>query len=208
MIIMNETIEKIKEIKLVPVLVIQNKEEAIRLMDGLVTGGVPVMEITFRTSYAKEAIKLANEKYPDAAIGAGTVLNAEQCEEAIAAGAKFIVSPGLSENVYKVAKAHGIPYIPGVATPTEIIQALDLGLKEVKFFPAGVYGGIKAIKAIGSAFPGVSFMPTGGVDLSNLSEFAKEKKIFAIGGSFLIKGDIVSNCQKALSIIKEASING
>ena len=197
-------VKKIEEIKIVPVVVINDIEETIPLMDKLVEGGVPVAEITFRTSCAKEAIKLAINKYPDAIIGAGTVINKEQCKQAIEAGAKFIVSPGLSKEVFEICKENNIPYVPGVVTPTEIMEAISLGLDHLKFFPAGVFGGLKAIKALSAAFPSIKFMPTGGVDLSNLSEFASNKKIFAIGGSFLTKGDIVSNCQEAVKIIKES----
>ncbi len=197
-------VKKIEEIKIVPVVVINDIEETIPLMDKLVEGGVPVAEITFRTSCAKEAIKLAINKYPDAIIGAGTVINKEQCKQAIEAGSKFIVSPGLSKEVFEICKENNIPYVPGVVTPTEIMEAISLGLDHLKFFPAGVFGGLKAIKALSAAFPSIKFMPTGGVDLSNLSEFASNKKIFAIGGSFLAKGDIVSNCQEAVKIIKES----
>ncbi|HBM70601.1 MAG TPA: 2-dehydro-3-deoxyphosphogluconate aldolase [Firmicutes bacterium] len=197
-------VKKIEEIKIVPVVVINDIEETIPLMDKLVEGGVPVAEITFRTSCAKEAIKLAINKYPDAIIGAGTVINKEQCKQAIEAGSKFIVSPGLSKEVFEICKENNIPYVPGVVTPTEIMEAISLGLDHLKFFPAGVFGGLKAIKALSAAFPSIKFMPTGGVDLSNLSEFASNKKIFAIGGSFLTKGDIVSNCQEAVKIIKES----
>ncbi len=197
-------VEKIEEIKIVPVVVINNIDETLPLMDSLVKGGVPVAEITFRTSCAKEAIKLAISKYPDAIIGAGTVINKEQCKQAIEVGAKFIVSPGLSKEVFEVCKENNVPYVPGVVTPTEIMEAISLGLDHLKFFPAGVFGGLKAIKALSAAFPSIKFMPTGGVDLSNLAEFASNKKIFAIGGSFLTKGDIVSNCQQAVKIIKES----
>lgn len=196
-------VEKIEEIKIVPVVVINNIDETLPLMDSLVKGGVPVAEITFRTSCAKDAIKLATIKYPDAIVGAGTVINKEQCKQAIEAGAKFIVSPGLSKEVFEVCKENDVPYVPGVVTPTEIMEAISLGLDHLKFFPAGVFGGLKAIKALSAAFPSIKFMPTGGVDLSNLAEFVSNKKIFAIGGSFLTKGDIVSNCAEAVKIIKE-----
>lgn len=196
-------IEKIKNIKLVPVTVFNNIEEVEPTLNSLLLGNVPVTEICFRTDCAEQAIRLANQKFGDKLlIGAGTVINKEQCIKAIDAGAKFIVSPGFSDDVFAVCKSHGIEYLPGVVTPTEIMHALDCGINFVKFFPAGVFGGLKAIKALSAAFPQVYFMPTGGADLTNLNEFIECKKIFAIGGSFLLKGDIVDNCKRANAIIK------
>ena len=166
-----DVLSEIKKIKLVPVVVLNKVEDTLPTMKALIDGGIPVAEITFRTACASECIKLASETYPDALVGAGTVINEAQCEEAIACGAKFIVSPGLSKEVADVCKKHGIPYLPGVDTPTEIIAAIDLGLTTLKFFPAGIFGGLKAIKALGAAFPAIKFMPTGGVDNTNLKEF-------------------------------------
>jgi 2-dehydro-3-deoxyphosphogluconate aldolase/(4S)-4-hydroxy-2-oxoglutarate aldolase len=120
-------------------------------------------------------------------IGAGTVINAQQCEDALAAGAQFIVSPGLSVAVAKICNERGIPYYPGCVTPTEIMAALELGITTVKFFPANVYGGLKAMKALSAPFPQVKFIPTGGVDRSNIDEFLAWDKIAAIGGSFFVK---------------------
>ena len=136
-------------------------------------------------------------------IGAGTVINEEQAIRAVNAGAKFIVSPGFSEKVALYVHKQGIPYYPGCVTPTEIMQALELGITTVKFFPANVYGGLKALKALSGPFPQVKFIPTGGVDLTNLKEFLEFDKIFAVGGSFMMKGDITENCKKACEIIKE-----
>lgn len=203
---MNDVLEAIERIKVVPVVVINDVGETLPLMKALVEGDVPVAEITFRTPCAAEAIRVASSSFPDAIVGAGTVIDAKQAEEAIEAGAKFLVSPGLSEEVYAVAKEKNVPYLPGVVTPTEVMKALSLGLDHLKFFPAGVYGGLKAINALGSVFPNVSFMPTGGVGLENLSEFVSNKRIFAVGGSFLTKGgydDIKKNCLKARAIVKE-----
>jgi len=197
-----EILEEIKKIKLVPVTVFNNVDEVVPTLNALVEGGVPVTEICFRTDAALDAIKIANKECKNILVGAGTVINKEQAKQAIEAGAKFIVSPGLSLEVLKVCKDNNIPYLPGVVTPTEIMTALDNGLTYLKFFPAGVFGGLKAIKALSAAFPQVMFMPTGGVDLTNLKEFLEFKKIFAIGGSFLLKGDVVKNCQDANKIIK------
>lgn len=173
--------------KFIPVVVIKELSETDKILTALKNVGINCAEITFRTSCAKEAIEYAIKNYPDMSIGAGTVINEEQCKQALDLGCKFIVSPGLSEGVAKVCKERNIPYYPGCATPTEIIKALDLGLDIVKFFPANVYGGLKAIKAISAAFPHVKFIPTGGVDRSNIDEFLSFDKIAAIGGSFFVK---------------------
>lgn len=195
-------IQEILETKLVPVVVFKEIEDVDVILPALSKGGVNIAEICFRNEASINGLKLAIQKYPDMVIGAGTIINKEQAELAISYGAKFIVSPGLSESVNEVCVKHNIPYIPGVVTPTEIIKAIDLGIYYLKFFPAGVFGGLKAIKALSSAFPSVKFMPTGGVDNSNLAEFIKEKSIYAIGGSWLVKGDITANCLEANKIIK------
>ncbi len=199
-------LERISEIKLVPVVVLNKVEEALPTVKALHDGDVPVAEICFRTPCAAECIKEAVKAYPDDLIGAGTVINAAQCEEAIACGAKFIVSPGLSKSVYEVCKKHGIPYLPGVVTPTEIMEALEMGITTLKFFPAGVFGGLKAIKALGAAFPAVKFMPTGGVNNENLKEFIACDKIIACGGSWVVKKDnpeeTTKICLEARKIIK------
>ena len=176
-----------KDTKVVPVVVIKNIEDTIPTLKAMCEGGIPVAEITFRTACAAEAIAYAVKNYPDMEIGAGTVINAEQCEAALAAGATFIVSPGLSVSVAKICNERGIPYYPGCVTPTEIMAALELGITTVKFFPANVYGGLKALKALSAPFPQVKFIPTGGVDRSNIDEFLAFDKIAAIGGSFFVK---------------------
>lgn len=173
--------------KYIPVVVIKELSETDTILTALKNSGINCAEITFRTSCAKQAIEYATKNYPDMQIGAGTVINAEQCKEAIEAGATFIVSPGLSVSVAKVCKEHGLPYYPGCVTPTEIMQALELGINIVKFFPANVYGGLKALKALSAPFPQVKFIPTGGVDRSNIDEFLAFDKIYAIGGSFFVK---------------------
>jgi len=196
--------EQIKNYKLVPVVVINNIDEAIPTMEALVKGGLPVAEITFRTECAPEALKLIIKNYPEALIGAGTVINAKQCEEAINSGAKFIVSPGLSAHVAEVCKKHNIPYIPGVATPTEIMQALDLDINVVKFFPASNLGGVKTLKAICSAFPQIEVMVTGGINEENVNEYLAFNKIIAVGGSWMMKGnplEIEVKTRRALEII-------
>ena len=173
--------------KFVPVVVIKEIGETDKIMKALKNNGINCAEITFRTACAAEAIAYAAKNYPDMEIGAGTVINAEQCEQALAAGATFIVSPGLSASVAKICKEKNIPYYPGCVTPTEIMAALELGITTVKFFPANVYGGLKALKALSAPFPQVKFIPTGGVDRSNIDEFLAFDKIAAIGGSFFVK---------------------
>lgn len=196
--------EQIKEYKLVPVVVINSLDDAIPTMEALVKGGLPVAEITFRTECAPEALTLLVKKFPNALIGAGTIINAEQCEKAIKSGAKFIVGPGLSSKVSEVCKKHNIPYIPGVATPTEIMQALELNINVVKFFPASNLGGVKTLKAICSAFPQIEVMVTGGINEENVNEYLSFNKIIAVGGSWMMKGnplDIENKTRKALEII-------
>lgn len=192
--------------KLIPVVVIKDVNETEKTLSALRAGGINCAEITFRTACAEEAIKLAVKLFPDMNIGAGTVINEEQAIRAVNAGAKFVVSPGFSEKVALYVRKQGIPYYPGCVTPTEIMQALELGITTVKFFPANVYGGLKALKALSAPFPQVKFIPTGGVDLTNLKEFLEFDKIFAVGGSFMMKGDITENCKKACEIIKEVSL--
>ena len=171
----------------IPVVVIKELSETVKILSALKEYGIPCAEITFRTACAAEAITLAVKTFPDMNIGAGTVINATQCKKALKAGAKFIVSPGLSVAVAKLCKKHGVPYYPGCVTPTEIMQALELGITTVKFFPANVYGGLKAMKALSGPFPQVKFIPTGGVDESNLDEYLAWDKIEAVGGSFYVK---------------------
>ena len=195
--------ELLNQYKVVPVVVIKEIDEAIPTLSALCEGGLPIAEITFRTACAAEAIALGVKTFPDMCIGAGTVINSEQAQRAIDAGAKFIVSPGLSAEVAEVCRAANIPYIPGCATPTEIMQAISLGMTTVKFFPANVYGGLNAIKALSAPFPQVTFLPTGGVDLSNIKEFLAFDKIVAVGGSFMMKGDIVENCKRLMEVIKK-----
>ena len=173
--------------KFIPVVVIKELGETDKILKALKNNGINCAEITFRTDCAAEAIAYAAKNYPDMEIGAGTVINAKQCEDALSAGATFIVSPGLSTSVAKICKERNIPYYPGCVTPTEIMAALELGITTVKFFPANVYGGLSALKALSAPFPQVKFIPTGGVDRSNIDEFLAFDKIAAIGGSFFVK---------------------
>ncbi|MBQ7224375.1 MAG: bifunctional 4-hydroxy-2-oxoglutarate aldolase/2-dehydro-3-deoxy-phosphogluconate aldolase [Clostridia bacterium] len=185
------TMEMIKEIGVVPVVKIDNIEDTQPLMEALIRGNLPVAEITFRTACAEEAIRIAFKSYPDMLVGAGTVITSAQAIRAIEAGAKFIVGPGYSATVAKVCQTRDIPYLPGCVTPTEIITALDAGIDTVKFFPASVYGGLKAIKALAAPFTTVKFIPTGGVSADNLAEFLAFPKIVACGGSWMVADALV-----------------
>ncbi len=199
-------IEKIGQMKIVPVVVLNSVEETLPKMQALIDGGLPCAEITFRTPCAAEAIALAVKTYPDALIGAGTVINAEQCEKAIAAGSKFIVSPGFSEEVADCCKAHGMLYLPGVVTPTEVMAAVAKGLTTLKFFPASNYGGLKTIKAICAAFPYLKIMPTGGISADNILEYLACDKILACGGSWMMSGtpeEIKEKTAKAVALVKK-----
>ena len=172
--------------KFVPVVVIKEMSETDKILTALQKPDINCAEITFRTACAAEAIKYARENYPTMSVGAGTIINAEQCKTALEAGAQFIVSPGLSASVAEICKENNIPYYPGCVTPTEIMQALELGITTVKFFPANIYGGLKALKALSGPFPQVKFIPTGGVDRNNIDEFLAFDKVEAIGGSFFV----------------------
>ncbi len=201
-----QIIEKIGQMKIVPVVVLNSVEETLPKMQALIDGGLPCAEITFRTPCAAEAIALAVKTYPDALIGAGTVINAEQCEKAIAAGSKFIVSPGFSEEVADCCKAHGMLYLPGVVTPTEVMAAVAKGLTSLKFFPASNYGGLKTIKAICAAFPYLKIMPTGGISADNILEYLACDKILACGGSWMMSGtpeEIKEKTAKAVALVKK-----
>lgn len=173
--------------KYIPVVVIKELGETDRILTALKRSGISCAEITFRTDCASDAIKYAVKNHPDMEIGAGTVVSAAQCRTALDAGARFVVSPGLSAAVAGVCKERGVPYYPGCVTPTEIMAALDLGITTVKFFPANVYGGLKALKALSAPFPQVRFIPTGGVDRSNIDEFTAFDRVAAVGGSFFVK---------------------
>lgn len=186
--------------KVIPVVVISDLEDTEKTLGSLRMGGINCAEITFRTPCAAEAIRLGLELYPDMNIGAGTVINAVQCRAALEAGAKFIVSPGFSDEVAAICRWENVTYYPGCVTPTEIMHAIDEGFEIVKFFPAGIYGGLAAIKALSAPFPQVKFIPTGGVSLSNLAEFLSCDRVFAVGGSFMMKGDITENCKEIVKI--------
>ncbi|MGL4791905.1 MAG: bifunctional 4-hydroxy-2-oxoglutarate aldolase/2-dehydro-3-deoxy-phosphogluconate aldolase, partial [Anaerotignaceae bacterium] len=171
--------KRIEELKVVPVVKIDNVEDAKPLAEALVAGGLPVAEVTFRTDAAYEAIKIMATEVPEMLVGAGTVINVEQAKLAMEAGAKFIVSPGFSAEVVKFAQENNIPVYPGVCTPTEIMAAIAAGLEVIKFFPAENYGGLSTIKALTGPFPNIKVMPTGGISEKNILEYLANPKIIA-----------------------------
>ena len=190
----------------VPVVVLDDVKDAVPTAKALLAGGVDVMEITFRTAAAADSIKSASESCPDMLVGAGTVITLEQCKQAVACGAKFIVSPGIDEEVVRWCAENGVAVTPGCVTPTEIMAAMKLGLNVVKFFPAGVYGGLPAMKALSGPFGGIRFIPTGGVNEKNIGEFIAAPFIHAVGGSWVCpKADIaVGNFEKITALCKAA----
>ncbi|MBR0510773.1 MAG: bifunctional 4-hydroxy-2-oxoglutarate aldolase/2-dehydro-3-deoxy-phosphogluconate aldolase [Clostridia bacterium] len=195
----------IRSYRVVPVVVFNSIDEVRPKLQAMLGGGLPIAEITYRTACAGEAIRIAVSEFKDLYVGAGTVINAEQAEQAVGYGAKFIVSPGFSTAVAAVCRAAGVPYLGGCATPTEIMTAIDSGCDVIKFFPATVYGGLPAMKALAAAFPQITFLPTGGISDKNLAEYLAWDKIFAVGGSWMMKGtpeEIKTKCAQALAIAK------
>ena len=188
---MEELLNRIEKLKIVPVVVLERVEDALPLGQALMDGGLPVAEVTFRTEAAADSIKAMCEAFPDMLVGAGTVINVEQCKKAIACGAKFIVTPGFSEEVTQYCCDNGIPILPGVCTPTELLRVVNYNLPVAKFFPAAQYGGLKTIKALAAPFPQMRFMPTGGVGEANVREYLADDKIIAAGGSWMVKGDLI-----------------
>ena len=185
--------DKVFEAGIVPVVVLEKTEDAVPLANALLKGGISFMEITFRTACAADCIEIISKEVPDMTVGAGTVLNVAQAKLAVEKGAEFIVSPGLDEETVKWALENNIPVVPGCVTPTEIMKAVSLGLNVVKFFPADVYGGIKAVKALAAPFGQVKFLPTGGVSEANLKDFIENKSVAAVGGSWVCKKDDIAN---------------
>mgnify|MGYP002619668781 CR=1 FL=1 len=183
--------DKIKKIGIVPVVKLEDAQDAKPLAKALCDGGLPCAEVTFRTEQAADAIKNMKEAYPEMLVGAGTVLTTEQVDRAVAAGAKFIVSPGFDPKIVDYCLEKDIPVFPGCITPSEVAQAVKRGLKIVKFFPAEPAGGISMIKAMAAPYTGIRFMPTGGINAKNLEEYLSCDKILCCGGSWMVKGDMI-----------------
>lgn len=189
---MHDILKQIESIKIVPVVAIHNADHAPALAEVLTEGGLPCAEITFRTDAAEQAIKKMS-RTPDMLIGAGTVLSVEQARKAVNAGARFIVSPGFNPKVVDYCVQNDIAVTPGICTPTDIEQALQFGLKVVKFFPAEAYGGLKTLKAMSAPFTMMKFIPTGGINASNLADYLGFAKVLACGGSWMVKSDLIDN---------------
>ena len=190
-----DTLERFSRAGIVPVVVIDHAADALPTARALLAGGVDVMEITFRTEAAPEAIRAVAEGCPEMLVGAGTVVTLDQCRQAVEAGAKFIVAPGYDEEAVSWCVDQGIPVLPGCVTPTEIMAAMKHGLKVLKFFPAGVYGGLSAMKALSGPFKGVKFVPTGGVGPQNAGEYGAAPFIHAVGGSWVCAQDDIASHQ-------------
>lgn len=184
-------IQTLETARVVPVITVDDGAQAIELADALIAGNLPLMEITFRSDAAAEAIGRVRRERPAVAVGAGTVLSAAQADAAIDAGAQFIVAPGFNPNVVDHCLERGVPMAPGVATPSEIEWALDRGLDVLKFFPAEQSGGVGYIKAISAPYRGVRFMPTGGITPANLKSYLSLPSILACGGSWMVKLDMI-----------------
>lgn len=198
--------EKIAELKVVPVVVLEDAKDAAPLAKALCEGGLPCAEVTFRTAAARDSIKAMTDAYPDMLVGAGTVLTTEQVDSAVEAGAKFIVSPGFDPEIVDYCLEKEIPVFPGCITPSEVAQAVKRGLRVVKFFPAEQFGGVATIKALSAPYVGLKFMPTGGISAKNLKEYLACKPIVACGGSWMVKKDLIQagEFEKIKELTKEA----
>ena len=188
---MNDTLKEIGHTGIVPVVVLNKVADAVPLADALIKGGLPCAEVTFRTDAAEESIREIAKKFPEMFVGAGTVLTTEQVDRAIGAGAKFIVSPGFNPKVVEYCIKNNYPICPGIMTPTELEMALGFGLDVVKFFPAENAGGLKMIKAMSAPYTMMKFMPTGGINATNVRDYLACDKILACGGSWMVKGDLI-----------------
>ncbi len=189
---MDSVIEKIKELKLVPVVKIDNKKDALFLAEALLEGGLTCAEITFRTDAAADSIEIISKEFPEMFIGAGTLLTCEQADRASDAGAKFFVSPGFNKTVVLHCLEKQRTFIPGIVTPGEVEQVLSLGLKTVKFFPAEAAGGIKMIKALSAPYTDVKFMPTGGINADNILNYLAIDSVIACGGSWMVPSSLIN----------------
>ena len=211
---MNEMEKRISEIGVVPVIKLNHPErDAIPLAKALIAGGVPVAEVTFRAAGAAIAIKAMRENFPEMLVGAGTVLTTGQVDEAMAAGAQFIVTPGMDPDIVAYCQKLGIQIFPGCTTPTDYHTAYKFGLEVLKFFPAEQSGGIAKIKAMSAPFPMFKVMPTGGISLKNLADYVRNPVIAACGGSYMVTADLIDNgkwdeitdlCKQSVEIVKAA----
>lgn len=214
---MDDAMKRFETIGVIPVVVLESADDAEGVADALCDGGLPCAEVTFRTDCAAEVIARMSRQRPDMFVGAGTVLTPEQVNEAVQAGAQFIVSPGTNMEVVRRCQEIGVPVVPGVQTPTEIEAGIRAGLPVLKFFPAEASGGLKMIKALAGPYRSVRFMPTGGIKLSNLRDYLEYDRILACGGSWIVTGELVKakdygavreNAAAAASIVRELRGSG
>jgi 2-dehydro-3-deoxyphosphogluconate aldolase/(4S)-4-hydroxy-2-oxoglutarate aldolase len=192
---MNEVLERIAEHKLVPVVKIEQAKDAVELGKALLAGGLPLAEITFRTDAAEQAIRILLKEFPQVLVGAGTVVTIENVDKAVEAGAKFIVAPGFNPKVVDHCLSLNIPVFPGVNSPTQIEMGLERELPVLKFFPAEASGGLKLLKAMAAPYSNVQFMPTGGINLSNLLDYLDFDRVVACGGTWFVKSGLISSGQ-------------
>ena len=185
-------IDRIEKLKIIPVAVLNNVEDALPLGNALIEAGLPVIEVTFRTAAAAESISILKKKKPDMLVGAGTVLKIEQVKNAVAAGAEFIVSPGFNPTVVDYCVNNDILIVPGLNSPTFIEWGLERGLNHFKFFPADISGGLRMLQLLAGPYPTVKFMPTGGINSTTIIEYLKLKNVFACGGSWIVKKDLIA----------------
>jgi 2-dehydro-3-deoxyphosphogluconate aldolase/(4S)-4-hydroxy-2-oxoglutarate aldolase len=206
---MHKVLEELEKIGIVPVIKIDDAEKAVPLANALSAGGIPCAEVTFRTAAGEEALRRIAKEVPSMLLGAGTVLTTEQVDRAIAAGAKFIVSPGLNPKVAAYCVQKGIPITPGCANPSDIEAALELGLDAVKFFPAEQAGGLDYINAISAPYPNLKFMPTGGINAGNIGKYISNDKILACGGSWMVGSDLINagDFDKITALSREAVLS-
>lgn len=203
---MNTLFTQIHQLGIVPVVVLNDLKDALPLAKALCHGGLPCAEVTFRTDAAAKSIRLMTEAYPDMLVGAGTVLTTDQVDQAVEAGAKFLVSPGLTPRLVKYCVERNVPILPGCATPSDMEQALENGLKAVKFFPAQAAGGLAYIKAVAAPYTELQFMPTGGITPENVRDYLAYERILACGGSWMVKNSLIESGQfdQIEQLVKEA----
>ena len=202
---MSDVMKRINELKLVPVVALDDAKDAAPLAEALIEGGLPCAEVTFRTTAAAESIKTMS-KYPEICLGAGTVLSVDQVKQAVDCGATYIVTPGFNPKVVGYCVENNIPITPGVCAPTQVEMGLEFGIEVMKFFPAEAYGGLKTLKAICVPYNMVKFIPTGGINVSNVCNYLAFEKVFACGGSWMVKKDLViaGNFAEIVRLTKEA----
>ena len=209
---MNDVLQRIQQIGVVPVVVLHDAKDAVSLADALCDGGLPCAEITFRTEAAEESIRRMKKAHPEMLLGAGTVTTIEQVEQAVSAGAEFIVSPGFDAEIVDYCLERNLLILPGCITPSEVAQAVKRGLRVIKFFPAEPYGGIGTIKMLAAPYTTVQFMPTGGIGPHNLADYLQHPKVIACGGSWMVNTDLIkenkfdeikTKAMEAVSLVKK-----